>query len=189
MKAYTVSDAAIALGVSASSIRNWTDNSIFEPFFSDSAARRGPFKNSGQREYTEDDLYVLNTISTHKSRTNDWEDVAAMLQGGYRNRDLPTSAALVLPENRAEVYTALTVAREQISTLETRINDLIGQIEAERQRREDDRVRSQSERDELHAKYQKDIERLNREVGEWKTRAELYKEMMENKDGLDDSSS
>ena len=59
MNTYKPGDVATALGVSISSVRNWTAQPEFQEFLSDLAKRIGPHEDAKQREYTLQDLYVL----------------------------------------------------------------------------------------------------------------------------------
>lgn len=138
MSIYTVGDVVVALGVSATTVRNWTEETIFEPYLSHQATRTGEFEHSKQREYTEEDLYVLNTIRTQKTRVNSWEDVASKLEDGFRDRNLPEGAALVLPETRAEAFQLVSVARQQIEALQNRVDELEADLKKERQARLED---------------------------------------------------
>lgn len=70
MKTYTPGEIAVVIGVSASSIRNWTEQEELQPYLSDMATRRNDFEHAKQREYTIEDLYVLNTIAKAKTRHN-----------------------------------------------------------------------------------------------------------------------
>ena len=145
METYSVGDLIVALGVSSTTVRNWTEQEEFQPYFSSRAKRVNEFENAKQREYTENDLYVLNTIRTKKTHRNSWDDVASMLEDGYRDRDLPEAAALVLPETKAESFHLISVARAQIENLQQQVEGLQGeleetkaQLEKERQARMDD---------------------------------------------------
>lgn len=132
MDVYAVGDIATALNVSVSTVRNWTEHPVFEPYLSTLALRTGEYTNAKERKYTLDDLYVLNTISIHKTRLNDWNDVARLLEDGTRERDLPESAMLVLPASSSESFYTLARAQERIAMLERRVQELQDELEAER---------------------------------------------------------
>lgn len=129
MDTYSVGDVVVALGVSSTTVRNWTEQEEFEEYFSSRAKRVGQFKNAKQREYIQEDLYVLNTIRTQKTHRNSWQDVANMLEDGYRDRDLPEAATLVLPETKAETFHLISVARARIETLQKRVEELEDKLE------------------------------------------------------------
>jgi len=153
MDIYSVGDLVVALGVSSTTVRNWTEQKEFQPYFSSRAKRTDEFESAKQREYTQEDLYVLNTIRTRKTHRNSWDDVASMLEDGYRDRDLPEAAALVLPETKAESFHLISVARAQIESLQKRVEELEGELE-------DKSTQLQKERE----NRMRDIERLSVQV-------------------------
>ncbi len=140
MDVYSVGDIATALGVSVSTVHNWTDNPVFKAYLSTLALRTDDHETAKERKYTQDDLYVLNTISKNKTRTNTWEDVAALLESGERDTDLPASAMLVLPASSSETFYTLARAQERIQNLEQQVSDL---------KRELEKARDNSERGDL----------------------------------------
>lgn len=129
MDIFSVGDVALALGVSASTIRNWTEQIEFEPYLSNLATRKEGHEHAKERKYTQDDLYVLNTINVHKTRSNTWDDVAQRLADGLRETDLPETAALVLPETRAESFQLLTIARTQITNLQKQLEEMESRLQ------------------------------------------------------------
>lgn len=133
METYSVGDIIIALNISSTTVRNWTDHAEFRVFFSSRAKREREFENAKQREYTEDDLHVLNTIRTQKTHKNSWEDVAVMLADGFRDKELPESSVLVMPETRGEAFQLISVARAQIDTLQKRVEELEGELKSKEQ--------------------------------------------------------
>jgi DNA-binding transcriptional MerR regulator len=133
-----VGDVVVALGISSSTVRNWTELDVIQKHLSDQATRRGDFTHAKQREYTESDLYILNTLRTQKTRLNSWEDVASILQDGYLDRDLPASSALVLPETKAETFQLLTIARTEIENLRKQVEKLEDELTTEREERRQD---------------------------------------------------
>ena len=141
MDIYSVGDISKILNVSVSTIHNWTDNPAFKVYYSTLALRTGEHEHAKERKYTQDDLYVLNTISKNKSRTNDWVDVAKLLADGHRDTDLPESAMLVLPASSSETFYTLARAQERIQNLEQQIASLKAELSD---------ARSQSERSDLH---------------------------------------
>ncbi|GAB5426315.1 MAG: hypothetical protein Crog4KO_34620 [Crocinitomicaceae bacterium] len=150
MDIFSVGDLVVALGVSSTTIRNWTEQEEFQVYLSSRAKRTGEFESAKQREYTQEDLYVLNTIRIQKTHRNSWDDVADMLSDGYRNRDLPEAAALVLPETKAETFHLITVARAQIEGLQKRVEELEDEVES-----------SQAQLEKERQARIKDIERLS----------------------------
>ena len=130
MDTFSIGDVVVALGVSSTTVRNWTEQEEFKPYFSSRAKRVEEFANAKQREYLQEDLYVLNTIRTQKHHRNSWADVALMLEDGFRDRDLPESSMLVLPETKAESFHLISVARTQIDSLQKRVEELEEQLKS-----------------------------------------------------------
>jgi DNA-binding transcriptional MerR regulator len=91
-----IGKVAQALGVDSKTVTNWTNRPELARFFSPSATdkRRGT-----DRDITEDDLYVLNTVRTLRAtmsrRNTDWDSIAEQLATGYRDSQLPAAAATV----------------------------------------------------------------------------------------------
>lgn len=158
MATYSVGDVVVALGISSSTVRNWTELEEIQEYLSDQAARRGDFVHAKQREYTENDLYVLNTLRTQKTRLNSWQDVASMLEDGYLDRDLPAASALVLPETKVESFQLLSIARTEITNLQKQVEKLEDELSTERDgRRQDVERLSQQKVD--------DVSQLHRTIG------------------------
>lgn len=176
MKTYTPGEIAVVIGVSASSIRNWTEQEELQPYLSDMATRRNDFEHAKQREYTIEDLYVLNTIGKAKTRHNSWQDVADFLEDGNIYKDLPASAALVLQETAAEGFADKIMLHQRIEFLEITIRDQEYEIEQLRQRveevRTEERDVAKTEREEL----QSTINDLNRLIGKLEAKIEMLKE-------------
>lgn len=176
MKTYTPGEIAVAIGVSASSIRNWTEQEELQPYLSDMAVRRNDYEYAKQREYILEDLYVLNTIAKAKTRHNSWQDVASFLAEGNLYKDLPASAALVMQETAAEGFADKIMLHQRIEFLETAIRERDAEIEQLRQQVEDvrseEREVAKSERSEL----QTTINDLNRLIGKLEAKIEMLKE-------------
>jgi hypothetical protein len=173
MNTYKPGDIATALGISISSIRNWTDQPEFQEFLSDLAKREGAHVNAKQREYTQQDLYVLNTISP-------WADVADYLQAGNLDTDLPASAALVQPMTVAEGFADAIMLRQQIDLLAKSLSDAEDEIDFLRNRVEEVREQEQEKARVREEKLRNEIIELNRNMARLEYRIELLQ------DGQDD---
>lgn len=138
MSTYSVGEVVVALGISSSTVRNWTELEVIQNHLSNQATRTGDFAHSKQREYTENDLYILNTLRTQKTRLNSWEDVAEMIEDGYLDRELPASSALVLPETKVETFQLLAIARTEIENLQKQVEKLDEDLQKEREERRND---------------------------------------------------
>lgn len=179
MPTYTPGEIGIAIGVSSSSIRNWTDQVELQPYLSDMAVRRNNFEQSRQREYTLEDLYVLNTVAKAKTRHNSWQDVADLLGDGILYKDLPPSAALVMQETAAEGFADKIMLHQRLEFLEATIQDQEEEIEQLRQKveevRNEERETAKSER----AEFQSTINDLNRLIGKLEAQIEILKQERE----------
>lgn len=133
MDTYSVGDIATALQISVSTVRNWTENPTLVPYLSNMATRTGAYTTASDRQYTQNDLYVLNTVNANKTRRTAWEDVATILESGDLNRDLPESAMLVMTPTSSEGFYTLARAQERIQMLEKRIADLEEELRQERE--------------------------------------------------------
>lgn len=176
MKTYTPGEIAVAIGVSASSVRNWTEQEELQPYLSDMAARRNDYEHAKQREYTIEDLYVLNTIAKAKTRHNSWQDVADFLEGGNLYKDLPASAALVMQETVAEGFADKIILHQRIEFLETAVRERDDEIEQLRQRVEDVRSEEREAAKSERAELQTAINDLNRLIGKLEAQIEMLRE-------------
>ena len=86
--------AAKALGVNPRTITLWIERPELTPFFSPPARLRGL-----QRELSDDDLLVANTIRAMRAGVANWEanwaEIAERLASGERESTLPAEAATV----------------------------------------------------------------------------------------------
>lgn len=175
MKTYTPGEVAIAIGVSASSIRNWTEQEELQEFLSDMAVRRNNHQHAKQREYILQDLYVMNTIARAKTRHNSWNDVADVLRDGQLYKDLPASAALVMQETAAEGFADKIMLHQRIEFLEATVQEQEQEIEQLRQQvekvRSEERQMAKTEREDL----QSTINDLNRLIGKLEAQIEILK--------------
>ena len=182
MKTYTPGEIAVAIGVSSSSIRNWTEQEELQPYLSDMAVRKNSYENAKQREYTLEDLYVLNTIAKAKTRHNSWQDVADFLADGNLYKDLPPSAALVMQETAAEGFADKIMLHQRVEFLETAVRERDSEIEQLKQRveevRNEERDVAKSEREDLQAT----INDLNRLIGKLEAKIDMLKDRNDDKD-------
>lgn len=176
MKTYTPGEVALAIGVSASSIRNWTDQKELQPYLSDMAVRRNDYKHAKQREYTLEDLYVLNTIAKAKTRHNSWQDVADFLEEGNLYTDLPASAALVMQETAAEGFADKVMLHQRIEFLEGILKERDNEIEQLKQQIEEVRNQEREAAKLERAELQTVINDLNRLIGKLEAQIEMLKQ-------------
>jgi DNA-binding transcriptional MerR regulator len=179
IKSYKPGDVATILGVSISSIRNWTDIPEFAEFLSESARRVGNHQNAHQREYTLQDVYVLNTVAKHKTRFVTWQEIAQYIRDGNLDTELPPAASLVMSTTAADSFADGLLLRERISALtktlneaEQEINYWRGQVD---KTREEEQLKSRA-REEL---LREEIIQLHRQLA----RLEVQMEMLQRKEG------
>ena len=175
MKTYKPGDIATALGVSISSIRNWTDQQEFQEFLSDLAKREGSYTHAKQREYTQQDLYVLNTIAQQKTRFNAGEDVAQYLRDGNLDTELPPSAALVQPATAAESFADAIMLRQQIDMLVKSLSEAKEEVDYLRKRLDEVREEEQIKSRDREEKLRDEIIELNRQMARLEFRIELMR--------------
>ncbi len=170
---------AKAFGIDRKTVSNWTDTPQLKKYFTPDALG----VDRTQREYTEPDLLVINTIRVMRARGDDWDNIAAALERGERERELPASAMLV--ETTApiaqygrivELQTALESAEEQIEEL----HDEIGRLREEAAQR--DRVHHERiERLLLEASDREG--KLQREIGKLEATLEMFRQQHDNDSG------
>lgn len=182
MRSYKPGDIATALGVSISSIRNWTDQSEFQEFLSDMAKREGAYSNAKQREYTQQDMYVMNTIARQKTRFNTWEDVADYLREGNLDIDLPPSAALVQPMSAAEGFADAIMLRQQLDMMAKSLSDAEEEIDYLRRRVDEVREEEQDKSRGREDKLRDEIIELNRQIARLELRIELLQDKSDSED-------
>ena len=172
MKLYSTGEIAAALNVSVGSIRNWTSEPSIESHLSQSATRTGPYAQAKERSYTENDLYVMNTIHKHKTRLNTWEDLANMLVNGDLDTALPPSAALIFQPSAAESFADALVLRQQLlAAAET-----IERLEAElRETRHEATEQVKAAREESRERESE----LYRTIGRLEAQVEMLRERLE----------
>lgn len=175
MITYKPGDIATALGVSISSIRNWTDQIEFQEFLSDMATRSGSYANSKQREYTQQDLYVINTIAKKKTRFNMWKDVADYLRAGNLDTELPASAALVQP-TAAESFADALMLRQQLDLMVNSLSNAEEEIKFLRKRVDEIRDEERQKAREKEAQDRQEIIQLHRQIARLELRIELMQE-------------
>ena len=83
---------AKSLGIDQKTVTNWTDHLLLRRFFSKEALGEA---GQTQRDYTEYDLLILNTIRVHRAKNTEWDDIAEILESGDFDKNLPAAALLV----------------------------------------------------------------------------------------------
>jgi DNA-binding transcriptional MerR regulator len=159
-------EIAKMMGLSPKTITNWTDQEELRMFFGDGAKID---ETSGkQRDYSSEDVLVINTVRVHKTRRNTWKDVAALLAAGHRETELPASAALTKTISPADQITTMMALKAERDTALAQLEDARFEI---------DRLRN-----ELKAQREgtmKDIIQLNKEIARLELRLELLQQEVE----------
>ena len=153
------------MGLNPKTITNWTDEEAFHEFFSEGA--KGNPEDGTQRDYSTDDVLILNTIRIHKTRRNTWKDVAQLLQTGHRETDLPPSAILTQTVSAADQLTQLMAIKSERDTALAQLEDAMAEIE---------RLRKQDK------ERQQDIIGLHKQIARLELRLEILKEQVSDDD-------
>lgn len=151
------------MGLNPKTITNWTDQEDLAVFFSDDARRND--ESSSQREYDEEDIFVINTIRAQKTRQNTWKDVAKILATGHRETELPITATLTRSISPADQVAAMMMIKAERDTALAQLQD--ASFEIDRLRKE---VREQRE------EAGKEIIELNRQIARLELKLELLEE-------------
>ncbi len=131
-------------GIDPKTVTGWVDE--FSEFFSQSALAT----NHTQRNYTPEDLIVLNTIKNERAHRTELETIRAKLVAGYRDNVLPPETSYMDKDSAVAIF-------GQLKVLQTQLED---------QQRENQQLREEL-REEREANS-----RLNREIGKWQGRYE-----------------
>ncbi len=163
---------AKVFGVDRKTISNWTDMPQLKKFFSTEALGI----NRTQREYLEPDLLIINTIRAMRNRGEDWNEIAAALESGERDRQLPpsallaeTTAPIVQYGKIVELQTSLEAAEEQVEQLQEEIERLQKQVDIVRN---EERQRAQ----EHEQKLLEQIMKLTKEMGKLEMKLEMLQD-------------
>lgn len=140
--------------VDPNTIADWTRR--FEEFFSPEALALG----STQRDYQPEDILILNTIRVERVKNTPWDEIRTVLASGHREGNLPPEFTSIDGAKAVTVYAEL---REITAKLEIANQEI-------------ERLRAESQ-----AKDERLIQ-LSEQVGKWKGLAEIYKEMLKDKD-------
>lgn len=153
------------MGLNPKTITNWTDQEDLRVFFTDEAHRDD--ESTSQREYSEEDVFVINTIRVHKTRQNTWRDVAKILQAGHRETELPITATLTKTISPADQVAAMMMIKAERDTALAQLQDAAFEI---------DRLRHEIK--EQREEANKEIIELNRQIARLELRLELLQEQL-----------
>jgi DNA-binding transcriptional MerR regulator len=151
------------MGLNPKTITNWTDQESLTMFFSEGARRNK--ETSSQREYSEDDVLIINTIRIHKTRQNTWKDVSNVLNTGHREIELPMSANLTKSISPADQVAAMMLIKAERDTALAQLQDATFEI-----------VRLRQELKEQQGESKTEIIELHRQIARLEVRIEIMKE-------------
>jgi hypothetical protein len=144
---------AKALGIDQKTITNWLNRDELKDLFSP-GARMDVGKS--QRDFNMDDQLILNSIRylRNDQGEKDWEKIAAEIQRGYRQTEMPDSYYTTETTTSMQVYTKMIEIKNQLDLMTTERNQLHIELENER-------TKSQNELTEQRARFEIefDIER------------------------------
>lgn len=153
------------MGLNPKTITNWTDQDDLSVFFTEEARRND--ETSSQREYSEEDVMVINTIRIHKTRQNTWRDVAKVLATGHREADLPITATLTKTISPADQVAAMMLIKAERDTALAQLEDAMFEIE-----------RLRHELKEQREDANREIIDLNRQIARLELRLEMLQEQL-----------
>lgn len=159
-------EIAKMMGLNPKTITNWTDQEDLSVFFSEEARRSG--ENAAQRDYSEEDVFVINTIRVHKTRQNTWSDVARILYTGHRETELPITATLTKTISPADQVAAMMMIKAERDTALAQLQDATFEI---------DRLRHELK--EQREEANKEIIDLNRQIARLELRLELLQQQVD----------
>lgn len=158
-------EVAKMMGLNPKTITNWTDQDDLSVFFTEEARRND--ETSSQREYSEEDVMVINTIRIHKTRQNTWRDVAKILATGHRETDLPITATLTKTISPADQVAAMMLIKAERDTALAQLEDAMFEIE-----------RLRHELKEQREDANREIIDLNRQIARLELRLEILQEKL-----------
>jgi flagellar motility protein MotE (MotC chaperone) len=142
------------LALDPKTLITWVDR--LPKFFSEGA--RGVLPGALTRDYSEDDLIVINTILKMRAEKKEFKQIEESLSAGYRDRELPPTFYEMDAEKAVTVYADMREMKVNLEVAQAEIERLRAALE--KQAQESERLRSE-ERERL----QGEIRRLEREIG------------------------
>ncbi len=172
-----MSKVAKMIGVDRRTIYNWVTHESLEHLFSEGA------RNEGDRELSEQDIFVVNTINyLRQNVTTDWDEIAERIEEGYQVTDFSIGAvdvdtgktplqqftrAIAIAQERDAALKQLEEAQKELreieSRYETKLDELRDHYEA---KLDEERKRGRNELVEERKQSREEMERLLREIAE-----------------------
>jgi DNA-binding transcriptional MerR regulator len=160
-------EVAKMMGLNPKTITNWTDQDDLKNFFTEEA--RAGDETSSQRDYSTDDVLIINTIRIHKTRQNTWRDVAAILATGHREVEMPISASLARTISPADQVAGMMAIKAERDTALAQLQDAMFEIERLRKEIEEQRKEANTEIIQLNrliARLELQLELLQKQVND-----------------------
>ena len=140
-------------------VKDWTDE--FAEFFTKEALG----ENGRQREYSPDDLVILNTINNAKGERLEPEQIRAKLAAEDLDVNLPPEATAIQGDKAMAVY-------NEIRHLKAQAANAVAEAERLRTELENEKTLNRKTQQELNEK----LIAANREAAAWQARYEMLKE-------------
>lgn len=181
-----MSKVAKMIGVDRRTVYNWVMHESLTHLFSPGAL------NEGDRDLSENDIFVVNTVNyLRQNITTDWDEIARQIEDGYRITDLSISATEVdTGKTPLQQFTrTLAIAQErdlalkQLEEIKKELNETQANYELkleELRQQYEDRLNSEQQRshDEIKRLMREASERegkLQRELGKLEAMLEIFK--------------
>jgi DNA-binding ferritin-like protein len=172
-----MSKVAKMIGVDRRTIYNWVTHESLEHLFSEGA------KNEGDRELSEQDIFVINTINyLRQNMTTDWDEIAERIEEGYQVTDLSIGAVdvdtgktplqqftrtLAIAQERDAALKQLEEAQKELREIETRYETKLDELRDHYEAKlEEERKRGREDVIEERKQSREEMERLLREIAE-----------------------
>jgi DNA-binding transcriptional MerR regulator len=172
--------ASKIFGIDQKTIYKWTDD--FAEFFSRDAQGIG----RTQREYSPEDMIVMNTIMKLRAQRVEVEEIRARLASGERDTVLPPEATAMPGENAIMVYAQL----RQLETMVAERDAMIAMIESKNEKIIEEYKQQitdlRSENSGHISELNRQINELNREIGRYQAKLDFLREQLDERKSDDD---
>lgn len=172
--------ASKIFGIDQKTIYKWTDD--FAEFFSKDAQGIG----RTQREYSPEDMIVMNTIMKLRAKRVDVEEIRARLSSGERDTVLPPEATAMPGENAIMVYAQL----RQLETMVAERDSMLAMIEAKNEKLIEEYKQQindlRSENSGHISELNRQINELNREIGRYQAKLDFLRDQLHGRQSIDD---
>jgi flagellar motility protein MotE (MotC chaperone) len=116
------------LALDPKTLITWVDR--LPAFFSEGA--RGVLPGALSRDYSEDDLIVINTVLKMRAEKKEFKEIEEALSAGYRDRDLPPAFYEMEAEKAVSIYADMRELKATLEVAHAEIERLRAELAAER---------------------------------------------------------